>query len=93
MKYPSLEKHNIQITNFNPYQYAMDNICPNNKQYVVINGNSAVMLDIIVNKPAVDSKYADIVKEVFSSSLYVRYFALKMGGLNALTDQQQEFVK
>ena len=38
-------------------------------------------------------KFVDIVKEVFSSSLYVRYFASKMGGLNVLTDQQQEFVK
>ncbi|MFZ9034036.1 MAG: class II aldolase/adducin family protein [Anaerohalosphaeraceae bacterium] len=38
-------------------------------------------------------KFADIVQEVFSSSLYVRHFASKMGGLNVLTDQQQAFVK
>ncbi|MHC5136781.1 MAG: class II aldolase/adducin family protein [Planctomycetota bacterium] len=38
-------------------------------------------------------KFADIAQEVFSSSLYVRHFASKMGGLNVLTDQQQAFVK
>ena len=40
-----------------------------------------------------NKKFADIAREVFSSSLYVRHFASKMGGLNVLTDRQQAFVK
>lgn len=40
-----------------------------------------------------DPKFAGIVKDVFTSSLYVRHFASQMGGLNVLTPQQEDFVR
>lgn len=52
------EKLYIATTDFGPCQHAMSNIHPDNKQYAVINENSAVPLDLIINKPAVDPKYA-----------------------------------
>ncbi len=52
------EKLYIATTDFGPCQHAMSNIHPDNRQYAVINENSAVPLDLIIQKPEIDVRYS-----------------------------------
>jgi rhamnose utilization protein RhaD (predicted bifunctional aldolase and dehydrogenase) len=38
-------------------------------------------------------KFSEVVRDVFASTLYVRYFAACMGGINILTEAQERFVR
>lgn len=52
------EKLYVATTDFGPCAHGWCNIHPDNEQLAVVNENSAVPLDLVIAKPAVDPKYA-----------------------------------
>jgi hypothetical protein len=52
------EKLYIATTDFGPCEHMWTNIHPENRQLAVVNENSAVPLDLVIEKPAVKSRYA-----------------------------------
>jgi len=53
------EKLYVARADFGPCAHAWSNIHPSNREFAVVNENSAVPLDLIIAKPSVDSEYAD----------------------------------
>jgi hypothetical protein len=51
------EKLYVATTDFSPCAHGWSNIHPDNTEFAVINENSAVPLDLVIAKPAVNSKY------------------------------------
>ena len=52
------EKLYVATTDFGPCAHGWTNIHPDNKQFAVVNENSAIPLDLVIAKPPVDPKYA-----------------------------------
>ena len=52
------EKLYVATPDFRPCAHAWSNIHPNNRTLAVVNENSAVPLDLIIEKPAVNPQYA-----------------------------------
>ncbi len=53
------EKLYVATTDFSPCAHCWSNIHPENAELAVVNENSAVPLDLVIAKPAVDKKYAE----------------------------------
>ena len=51
------EKLYVATTDFGPCVHGWTNIHPDNKEWAVVNENSAVPLDLVIAKPPVNSKY------------------------------------
>jgi len=51
------EKLYVARADFGPCAHCWSNIHPDNESYAVVNENSAVPLDLVIAKPAVDPKY------------------------------------
>ncbi len=51
------EKLYVANPDFSPCDHCWSNIYPENESYAVVNENSAVPLDLVINKPAVSEKY------------------------------------
>jgi hypothetical protein len=69
------EKLYIATTDFSPCKHGWCNIHPDNENSAVVNENSAVPLDLVIAKPAVDSKYAkDIVPPKGSADMTTDWF-------------------
>lgn len=56
------EKLYVANGDFSPCAHGWTNIHPANKEYAVINENSAVPLDTVITKPPVNPRYAAILK-------------------------------
>lgn len=56
------EKLYVARTDFAPCAHAWSNLHPGNRQYAVINENSAVPLDLVLRKPPVRAEYAGSLK-------------------------------
>jgi hypothetical protein len=53
------EKLYVARADFGPCAHCWSNIHPDNESYAVVNENSAVPLDLVIAKPAVDPKYGE----------------------------------
>ena len=56
------QKLYVARTDFGPCEHAWSNIHPDNKEYAVVNENSAVPLDLVIAKPPVKSEFSAKVK-------------------------------
>ncbi len=56
------ERLYVARTDFSPCAHAWSNLHPDNREYAVINENSAVPLELIQRKPPVKQKYANVLK-------------------------------
>ena len=52
------EKLYVATSDFGPCAHAWSNLHPDNREWAVVNENSAVPLDLVIAKPQVDPKYA-----------------------------------
>jgi hypothetical protein len=55
------EKLYVATTDFGPCAHAWSNIHPDNTELAVVNENSAVPLDLVIAKPLVNPKYAQVL--------------------------------
>lgn len=62
------EKLYVATSDMGPCAHGWTNIHPDNKKLAVINENSAVPMDLVINKPAVDKKYANELKPPMGSA-------------------------
>ena len=53
------EKLYVATKDFSPCEHGWTNIHPDNKQWAVVNENSAVPLDLVIAKPPVSEKYSN----------------------------------
>lgn len=56
------EKLYIATTDFTPCPHAWSNLHPANRQWAVVNENSAVPLDLVIAKPKLKPEYANFLK-------------------------------
>ena len=69
------EKLYVATIDFGPCAHGWCNVHPDNEQLAVVNENSAVPLDLVIAKPAVDSQYAkDLVPPKGSADMTTDWF-------------------
>jgi len=56
------EKLYVATADKSPCAHGWTNLHPENKKSAVVNENSAVPMDIVIGKPPVDKKYAQLLK-------------------------------
>ncbi|MFI4912777.1 MAG: hypothetical protein ACIAQZ_14015 [Sedimentisphaeraceae bacterium JB056] len=62
------EKLYVATTDMGPCAHGWTNIHPDNQKLAVVNENSAVPMDLVINKPPVNKKYAEELKPPMGSA-------------------------
>ena len=69
------EKLYVATTDFGPCAHGWCNTHPDNRHLAVVNENSAVPLDLVIAKPAVNTKYAkDLIPPKGSADMTTDWF-------------------